>query len=225
MERDLIDDADDVADPGAGRVYALHGLHRLADHRTTGLGLTSRLDGQTAGNISVVSPGTASTPGNVTITADATHYVRLSAQDSATVFNALSTGGNIDILGAPRGSGSENIQIVASGPTGGGNISITAVQNLSVINAQLNAGGTINLSGQNVLVQNSSLIAGLISINAYSSASILSSILTAPYINIYSPTVDFTGSTLNGNAQVYANNVTHQPASGTITLHPYHPLP
>ncbi len=183
-------------------------------------------DGETAGNISVVSSSGGSTPGNVTIAADATHYVRLSAQDSATVFNALSTGGNIDILGASgRTSGNETVQIIANGPAGGGNISIAAVQNLCVINAQLNASGAINLSGQNVLVQNSTLIAGLISINAYSSASILSSILTAPYINVYSPTVDFAGSTLNGNAQVYANNVTHQPASGTITLHPYQPKP
>ena len=224
----------------------IQGTPVTANGVSQGGSTTVTADGPTAGTINVQASSPSSTSGNVTIANNDTHFVRLSAQDSATVFNALSTGGNIDIIGASgRSSGNETVQIVASGPAGSGNIAITAaqdlnivnaqlnasgnislvaIQNLSAINAQLNASGAINLQGQNVLVQNSALTAALISINAYSSASILNSILTAPYINIYSPTVDFTGSTLNGNAQVYGT-ITHQPVNVTIVPLPYQPKP
>jgi FecR protein len=185
---------------------------------------TIRADGQTAGSIQVTSEGTKYQAGSVSMQVNSspgTGYIQLSAQDSATVLNALPQGGDIDIIGASgRASGKETVQINATGPNGGGDISIAAIQNLSVINARLNAGNSINLSGQNVLVQNSALIAGnTISINAVSYANILYSYLNAPNINIHATTVDFTGSTLVGNAQVYANNVSHNPASGTYTLH------
>ncbi|MFA6563561.1 MAG: hypothetical protein WCV00_16770 [Verrucomicrobiia bacterium] len=182
-----------------------------------------------AGSIHIQSPGTDSTPGNVTILdveSNRTHYVRLSARDSAVVFDALANGGNIDIHGADgRARGSETIQITASGPSGG-NITISAIQNLSIINAQLNAGGTLSLNGQNILVQNSLLTAALISISASSSASVLNSMLQASSgINISAPTVNLAGTTLNpglsGSAQIYANSLVNPPASGNYVLNPF----
>jgi hypothetical protein len=180
--------------------------------------------GGTAGGIQVQSPGSLSQGGNVSITADATHYVRLSAHDSAIVFDALNNGGNIEIHGASgRASGNETVRITAGGPTGTGNITISAIQNLSVINAQLNAGGTLSLNGKNILVQNSLLTAALINIAATTRADILNSILQASGINVHAPTVDFAGSTLSSQAQVYANTVVNPPASGTYVQHPYSP--
>ena len=200
-----------------------------------------------AGSIQIQSPGTDSTPGNVTVVdvdSNKTHYIRLSAQDSAAVFNALANGGNIDIHGADgRASGNENIQIVASGPAGGGTITMSTVQNLSVINAQLNAngagslpGGSINLSAQNIYILNSLLTAssasgpaGQITISGNISASILNSILqtlgsTGGGITISSPTVNLAGTTLkpgpSGTAQIYANTFT-APASGSYVLHQF----
>ncbi|OHE82661.1 MAG: hypothetical protein A2107_04740 [Verrucomicrobia bacterium GWF2_62_7] len=207
--------------------------------------------GSSAGSINIASPGDASTPGNVTILdveSNKTHYVRLSARDSAVVFDALSNGGNIEIHGADaRASGNETIQIVASGPAGGGNITISAIQNLSVINAQLNAngagslpGGTIILNAQNLLVQNSFLTAssalgqaGRIEMNGSSSISALNSILQTlgatasgnSGIFISAPSVNLAGTTLNpgptGSAQIFANTLVNPPASGSYVLNPF----
>ncbi|MCX6900674.1 MAG: FecR family protein [Verrucomicrobia bacterium] len=210
--------------------------------------------GSSAGSINISSPGTDSTPGNVTILdveSNKTHYVRLSARDSAVVFDALNNGGNIEIHGADaRASGNETVQIVASGPAGGGNITISAIQNLSIINAQLNAngagslpGGTITLNGVNVYVLNSLLTAssalgqaGRIALNGSSSVSALNSILQTlgmtaagnSGIYISAPTVNLAGTTLipgpTGAAQIYANTFT-PPASGagTYVQHPFGP--
>ena len=197
-------------------------------------------DGDTAGSIQVASEGTASTAGQVVVnTESSTGYIRLSAQDSATVFNALTSGGDIDILGAPRSSGNENVQITAGGPMGTGSITITAVQNLNIINAQLNA-GNIALAANNVNI-NSSLLsagsasgaAGRIFVTGYSSASILNSILqilgttagSGSGIYISSPTVNLAGTALKpgptGSAQIYANTLVNPPASGSYVLNPY----
>ncbi len=205
-------------------------------------------DGTTAGSIQVISEGTASAAGQVVVNNESsTGYIRLSAQDSATVLGALTGGGDINIVGAPRSSGSETVQIVANGPAGGGTIAITAIQNLSVINAQLNAngagslpGGTIALAAQNVLVQNSFLTAssasgaaGLITITGYTSASVLNSILqtlgatagSSSGICISAPTVNLAGTTLNngptGAAKIYANTLVNPPSSGAYVLNPY----
>lgn len=210
--------------------------------------------GSSAGSINISSPGTDSTPGSVSILdveSNKTHYVRLSARDSAVVFDALANGGNIEIHGADaRASGSETIQIVASGPAGGGNITVSAIQNLSIINAQLNAngagslpGGTITLNGVNVYVLNSLLTAssasgqaGRIALNGSSSVSALNSILQTlgvtaggnSGIYISAPTVNLAGTTLipgpTGAAQIYANTFT-PPASGagTYVQHPFGP--
>ncbi|MBI5685786.1 MAG: FecR domain-containing protein [Verrucomicrobia bacterium] len=180
--------------------------------------------GVSAGSIQVLSPGTATEAGNVAINADATHYVRLSAQDSAVVFDTLANGGNIEIHGAAgRASGNETVQITASGPSGAGNITISAIQNLSIINAQLNAGGTLTLNGRNILVQNSLLAAALISINATARADILNSMLQASGISIRAPIVDLAGTTLSSAAQIYANTIVNPPASGTYSQLPYAP--
>jgi hypothetical protein len=210
-----------------------------ADGPTVANGAVS---GSSAGNIQIQSPGSSSTPGSITVSADSTHYVRLSAHDSALVFDTLANGGNVDIHGAgSRASGSETIQISANGPAGGGLIAMTAVQNLSVINAQLNAngagslpGGTINLTAPNVLVMNSLLSAssvsgqaGRIDING-SNINVLNSILqtlgaTAGVnsgIYISGPVVNLAGTTLNpgptGTAKIYANTFT-PPASAPST--------
>ncbi|MBI5819561.1 MAG: FecR domain-containing protein [Verrucomicrobia bacterium] len=197
-------------------------------------------DGTTAGSIQVISEGTASTAGQVVVNNESsTGYIRLSAQDSATVLGALTSGGDINIVGAPRSSGSENVQITAGGPMGGGNITITAVQNLNIINAQLN-GGNIALTANNVNINRSLLSAGSVSgpagrifITGYSSASVLNSILqilgttagSGSGIYISSPTVNLAGTALKpgptGSAQIYANTLVNPPASGSYVLNPY----
>lgn len=214
-----------------------------ADGPTVANGAVS---GSSAGNINIQSPGSGATPGSITVSADSTHYVRLSAHDSALVFDTLANGGNVDIHGAgSRASGSETIQITANGPAGGGVIAITAVQNLNVINAQLNAngagslpGGTISLNAPNVTVLNSLLTAssasgqaGRIDISG-SNINVLNSILqtlgvtAGPNSGIYisAPSVNLAGTTLNpgptGAAQIHATTFT-PPTSGSYNLLPF----
>ena len=202
-------------------------------------------DGETAGNISVVSSSGGSTPGNVTIAADAAHYVRLSAQDSATVFNALSTGGNIDIIGASgRSSGNETVQIVANGPAGGGNIAITAAQDLNIVNAQLNASGNIslvaiqtlsainarlnasgiiNLAANNLNLQNSTLTAAQIWLIANNQATAYSCNFVSPQTFVYAPSVNLLGSSATGTLVVYTDHPQNIPAGATTN--PYQAPP
>jgi hypothetical protein len=133
-------------------------------------------------------------------TADAVHYVELSAQDSATALNTL--GGNVNIVGADH-SGTKTIQISAdqnsttATGTGAGAINIAALQAIQIINAQLSAnaqagsayaGGFVRLQAPVINVQNtfiyanggSSGIAGRIEIGGMvsTSVSILNSTLT-----------------------------------------------
>jgi len=151
---------------------------------------TVNADGATAGSIHVASQGTASAAGSVAMNASSpSGYIRLSAQDSATIFNALTANGNADILGAPRTVGNETIQILAGGPTDAGKISIAAIQALNIVNAQLNAsaasgsayaGGFLRLQAPSILVQNSGLyanggssgIAGRIELGGFASTSV-----------------------------------------------------
>ena len=117
-------------------------------------------NGPSAGGIKLIASGTPTTLGQVTMQTVGDGYIRLSAQDGATVLSAITDPRVIEITGVQQGS-STSIKIWTTGRTArngdyaGGNITVgnlsgLETESLSVRNAQFVAASTGSLPGGNV---------------------------------------------------------------------------
>jgi hypothetical protein len=210
-----------------------------------------------AGDIHVdaAGDGAAYTAGQVDITAGDQGYVRLSAQQTATVLAALPNG-NVDIVGVDKGDGIKSVEIVAAAPMSSGQqINITAIDAIRIQHAKLiadgyNGGGQITLAANNITLNSAVLSAsslgsygsgGAINLNggAGGIVSLTGSSLSAipgsmggsgGIINIRGGTISFAGvNNLNvgsvGAINFYGTVSGTPTASVTPNVYPYSPAP